>query len=192
MNVQSIFIIDKKNNMLVFLDILDSSISINQQDLVELLGLIVSNVASIEINSIKKQVIKGQNYTLGNFEKVIIILRHEQADPIPDNLLKTLNKSFNFKFSKILGSYTESDIPKFKAFKTTADDIIKKFQTAGEDITEEEIEIPEKKPSLASEAQPEIKMPEPIKEADIGSKPLINPIKREAYPNGIPDYNAFC
>lgn len=186
MNVQSIFIIDKKNNMLIFLDVLDKSVTINQQELAELLGLIVSNIATLELNTIKKQIINGKNYTLGNFEKIILILQHEEDDPIPDNLLKTFNKSFNFKFSKLLDSYTEADISQFKAFKSTADGIIEKFQHP--EAGEQENEVEEEREVAAPKPQAQASVPPPFTEDDFGRKPLIKPIKREAYPDGIADY----
>jgi len=185
LNIQSIFIIDKKNNMLIFLDVLDSSVSINQQELAELLGLIVSNVTNIALNSIKKQMINGKNYTLGNFEKILLIIQHKEDDPISDNLLKTINKSFNFKFSKLLNSYTESDIAKFKTFKSNSDAIIKKFQKSDTEI--EEVKE-EEGVATAPEPQSEVEIPVRLKEDDIGSKPLIDPMKRQAYPDGIADY----
>ena len=156
MKVQAIFIVDKKKNVLIFLGLLDKSISINQKDLSEILGKISSQANEISHNTYSKIKIGENNYFYGNYEKIIIAVQHLKDDPPPKFFLKELKNNFIRQYDSIIESYENDDISKFKSFM----DEIKRIL----------IHFPERK----------------YDELDkIGKDPLIEPIERESYPKGI-------
>lgn len=183
MNSQIIFIIDKKTNVLIFLGKLDDESSINQQELAKVLGSIVSQSSKLALNSQGNAEIEGKNYIFGHFDKLIITIQYKGEKPAPE-LLEETNKAFINMYSTILENYSESDIGKFKGFLTKAKEISRNIETK-EKPSIVETQVTQKPPEPKPEMQP---IPAPITEDDIGSIQLINPMKREAFPEGIPEY----
>ena len=179
MNIQTVFIVDKKNNMLIFLGALIEDVSINQQELATVLGKIVGVTKSMEVNSFDKTEIENKSYSFGSFEKLIVIIQYKDEESPPNDLLAAINKGFIIKFSALLENYENTDIPKFKGFLTDVKDIISKNKH--EPLKEQKIEEKPVKPAS-------VPIVEPPKEVTIGIDLLIQPMKRDAYPEGIPDY----
>jgi len=173
MNIQTIFIVDKRNKMLIFLGVLQEGLSLNQEELTKVLGTIAAKIAGLDINSTESLQINEKSYLFGNFEKIIIIIGFEGTDSPPKEILTELDKGFVGKFSALLENYSNEDIPKFKAFLEDARGILEKPLTP--------IPAPEKKEEpIHVEATPQID--------EIGAKPLITPMERSAFPEGIADY----
>ncbi|TFF96052.1 MAG: hypothetical protein EU544_01475 [Promethearchaeota archaeon] len=176
MKVQVIFIVDKKNNMLIFLGNLDKSVQINQNELAEVLGNIVSKTKAMKSDEISNLVFNEQNYILGNFQKVIFILQYSEDAP-PEELLRELDKKFDSKFSNLLENYTDNDISEFKGFYDIAKRTINTYEQKLESKPQKTANEVKEKPS-----------PTPPEEEKIGESPIIQPMERKAYPEGIPDY----
>lgn len=159
MKVQVIFIVDKRKNILIFLGILDKSIKIEQEDLSEILGKIISQTNNIELNTYSQIEISGNCYFYGNYEKIAIAVQHLKGEPPPQFFLKEIKNNFVKKYVNILDNYSDSDISKFTTFT--------------EDVKRILIQFPDTK----------------YDELDkIGKEPLFKPIKRESYPEGISEY----
>ncbi len=171
LNLQTVFIIDKKNNMLIFLGNLIENISIDQQELAAVLGKIVAAAKKLDLNSFEESKIGEKSYFYGSYEKIIIIVQYKETKAPPNELLGVFNKTFNQKFSDLLNNYSNEDIPKFKSFLDDLKNIVSKF--------EQSIEEKPTKPATTIE---------PPKEVKIGREPIIKPMKRDAYPEGIADY----
>ncbi|MFX1394346.1 MAG: hypothetical protein ACFFAH_12335 [Promethearchaeota archaeon] len=156
---QTIFIIDKEKNILIFLGLLDENVEIKQEELSNILGEIVSKTNNLTVNSFLEVQIKEKNYFLGNFDKIIIVIQHLKEESAPEEFLFELNQKFLTEYYNILENYTESEINKFKSFLGTVKMILPKYINRQlNDLT------------------------------DIGSEPIIGAMKRNAYPEGISDY----
>ncbi len=153
MSAQAVFIVDKVKNTLVFLDQLDENIRINQKQLSNILGKIVSNCKDLKLNSFSNFEINGNSYFYGVFEKFLIIIQHLKNTPPPEELLIELYGIFTKVFANILDNYTNNDLPKFRSFVKVLREILPKYinHTCEQDIA-------------------------------IGDKPIIDPIKRDFYP----------
>ena len=90
MTIQTIFIVDKRNKMLIFLGVLQEGVSLNQEDLTKVLGTIASKIAGIDVDSTDTIQISEKSYIFGNFEKIIIIVGFEGTDSPPKELLSEL------------------------------------------------------------------------------------------------------
>jgi len=159
LKVQVIFIVDKRKNILIFLGILDKSVKIEQDDLSEILGKIISQANKIELNTYSQIEISGNCYFYGNFEKFAIAVQHLKGEPPPQFFLKEIKNNFVKKYVNILDNYSESDISKFNMFTEEVKRILIHF--------------------------PHTKYYELDK---IGKDPLFKPMKRESYPEGISEY----
>ena len=159
--------------MLIFLGVLQEGVSLNQEDLTTVLGMIASKIAGIDVNSTDNIDINEKSYTFGNFEKIIIIVGFEGADSPPKELLIELNKGFVGNFSELLENYSNDDIPKFKAFLEEAKSITEKPLTSA--------------PSAKKKEDPK-PLEEIPKEGELGAQPLLKPMERAAFPEGIADY----
>ena len=156
---QTIFIIDKEKNILIFLGLLDENVEIKQEELSYVLGEIVSKTINLRVNSFSKVQINEKNYFLGNFDKIIIVIQHLKEEAPPEDFLFELNQKFLTEYYNILENYTESDINKFKSFLGTVKSILPKY------INRQLKDL-----------------------ADIGSEPIIGAMKRDDYPAGISDH----
>jgi hypothetical protein len=165
--------------MLIFLGALIEGISINQQELSTVLGKIVGAAKNLELNSFEKTEIENNSYLYGSFEKVIIIVQYTDKDVPPNELLVAIAKEFIKKFSTILENYSNADIPKFKTFLADLKNIISKFK--------QEVPKEQKTEETPVKAEP-VGVIEPPKDVEIGKDLIIQPMKRDAYPEGIPDY----
>jgi len=177
LNVQTLYIIDKRSKVLIFLGVLAEGVSINQQELSNVLGTIVSQSMNLNINSFTQAKVNDNSYYFGVFEKLIIILEYKNDIP-PEDFVLELEKVFSKKYWDILDNYSNEDIPKFKSFLDDVKEISLKY--IGSTKKEEKIEEPE----ISNEIEPV-----PPVEKKIGTYPLIEPLKRDAYPEGIPDYS---
>ncbi|MFX1392755.1 MAG: hypothetical protein ACFFAH_04190 [Promethearchaeota archaeon] len=156
---QTIFIIDKEKNILIFLGLLDENVEIKQEELSNILGEIVSKTNNLTVNSFLEVQIKEKNYFLGNFDKIIIVIQHLKEESPPEEFLFELNQKFLTEYYNILENYTENEINKFKSFLGTVKIILPKYINRQlKDLT------------------------------DIGSEPIIGAMKRDTYPEGISDY----
>jgi hypothetical protein len=94
--------------------------------------------------------------------------------------LEKINEEFLLRYSNLLKDYTNDDIPSFKPFISNLKQILKnqshkKTSTSTPSKQEKKDFVPEEhEKKLTSE--------------NIGEEPLIEPMKREAFPEGIPDY----
>ena len=84
---QTIFIIDKEKNILIFLGLLDENVEIKQEDLSNVLGEIVSKTTNLRVNSFSKAKINDKNYFLGNFDKIVIVVQHLKEKSPPEDFL---------------------------------------------------------------------------------------------------------
>jgi len=160
MLAQIIFIINKKKNLLIFLGLLDENINVNKDDLSKILREIVTEVINLRLKSFFKIQISDKNYFIGNLDKIIIVIQYLKDNPNPEDLLNELNQRFVAEFYNILENYKVNDITKFKSFLGN----IKEF------------------------------LPEYLKNTIeglnyIGSETIVEPLKRDAYPEGISDYD---
>jgi len=160
--------------MLIFLGVLQEGVSLNQEDLTKVLGTIASKIAGLDVNSASSIQISENSYIFGNFEKIIIIVGYGGSDLPSKELLIELNRGFIGKFSELLENYSNEDIPKFKAFLNEAKTII-------------ETPLPSKTVEVKKE-EPQPAAIEPPKEDEIGAKPLLKPMERAPFPEGIADY----
>ena len=160
MLAQAIFIIDKKKNTLIFLGLLDENIKINQDDLSKILGEIVTEAINLRLKSFSKIQINDKNYFIGNFDKIVIVIQYLKGKPPPEDLLIELNQRFVVEYYNILENYNDNDIAKFKSFLGTIKEILPKYlKNTIEDLN------------------------------NIGLEPIIEPLKRDAYPEGVSDYD---
>ena len=157
MNAQTVFIVDKERNTLIYLEILDDTIKFNKKELGEILGEITSKIIELNHNNFSEIEIFQTSYLIGNFEKTLIILQYEKKPP-PKELLEEIRDEFLKKFSKILENYSEGEISQFKSFTENLMIIIKKFNIFFRDINK------------------------------LGYLPLIEPVERETYFEGLNDY----
>lgn len=209
MNAQIVFIVDRKNNTLIFLGITEEGLSINQQELSKILGMIVSKSEQLKEGSFIKTEIDGNFFLTSKFEKILLIVRYKGEEPSKELLLE-INKRFIAKYNTLLNTYLEKDIPKFRPFLGDIKEIILKFlekipkespkvevsqrSSKLEDVSKipaieqkEELVKKSTKTEVASKPPAIEQKEEPITEKNIGFKPLIKPMKRDAYPEGIPE-----
>ncbi|MHA1274717.1 MAG: hypothetical protein ACTSQS_14930 [Promethearchaeota archaeon] len=179
MKIQTVFIIDKRDNVLIFLELLDETISLNQETLAEILSEIISRALNLNLNSCSMLKIHNDNYLIGNFSKLFVITQYKDTEP-PKELLEKIYEVFIEQFFALLNNYNEEDIPKFKQFSPKLKELIINFEK-GEKIKEKEI-------PKATIEQFEPTKAENINNFIIGEKPIIDPMKRDAYPEGIPEY----
>jgi hypothetical protein len=168
--------------MLIFLGTLIEGISLKQQELAVVLGKIVSAAENLNLNSFKEIEIENKLYFFGNFEKVIIIVQYDDEEVPPEEFLIGLNKEFINKYSDILENYSNQDIPKFKSFLNIVKGNISKF-VQEKPVEQKSEEIPEKSAPVSE--PPVVESP---KAEEIGNGAILRPMKRDAYPEGIPDY----
>ncbi len=186
MNFQAIYLIEKSKNLLIFLDNLTESNSIDQNDMETMLNAIITKCASNNKIFFEYIEISGTCYTYGNFEKLVVIIQH-QNDKAPTNeLLEDLYNGFIEKFSILLSNYSEDDVIKFKGFAEDVKKIIAKKSTFK--VKEAQVEVKQEKKIKIQPKKEEQKV-EIITEDIIGLKPLVNSSKRTAYPEGIPEYS---
>jgi hypothetical protein len=156
---QALFIVDTGKNTLIFLHIFKEDFSINQKELSLILGKIASQSAKLELNTFQQIQIEKRNFFFGSFEKLIIIFQYLKDEPPSRELLIELNESFIKLFADTLTNYSTEDIIKFKVFKNSISRIILKYPKENyQDLNE------------------------------IGSKPIIDPIKREFYSEKLSIY----
>ena len=177
LNLQTVFIIDKKNNMLIFLGTLVEGISLNQQELAKILSKIVSSAAKLDLSSFDKTTIENKHYFYGSFDKIIVIAQHSDDDAPPEDLLVQISKDFIGRYSELLDNYSNQDIPKFKSFLENLKVTVAKFIQKKPVVQKAEVPVAESS-----------SIPEMPKTVEIGKEPIITPMKRDAYPEGIADY----
>ncbi|MFO8019286.1 MAG: hypothetical protein R6U96_11665 [Promethearchaeia archaeon] len=184
--IKSIFIVDKQNNTLIFLGILAKDLSVEKLDLSEILGDIVSQTKNMGQNSFDSIDIKERSYVFGNFNRLLIIAQYQELDDSIKQILEKIKEEFLLRYSNLLKDYTNDDIPRFKTFISNVKEIIKntsQTQSAKRSNRSEQTESQSKQEdSIAEVPQRE------LTSENIGDESLIEPMKREGYPEGIPDY----
>ncbi|MGV9199239.1 MAG: hypothetical protein ACOC4M_10505, partial [Promethearchaeia archaeon] len=149
----------------------------------QILGEIVNKANNLEQNSFESISINQRSYLFGNFKRLIIIAQSEEDSEKIKKILEKISDEFLLRYSDLLKNYGNDDIPKFKPFLNNVKQIIKnQSQTK-----KEEDSRPQDKTGTVQEAAPE----EPQRKLtpeNIGEDCLIEPMKREAFPEGIPDY----
>lgn len=153
MSAQAVFIVDKVENTLIFLEHLEESIKINQKELSNILGKIVNNSRDLQLNSFSDFKLNEKHYLYGVFDKFLIIFQHLKDKPPPEELLIELHSTFVKVFENILENYTNNDLSKFRSFAKVVREILAKF--------------------LNHKKEPD---------TVIGNNPVIDPIKRDFYP----------
>ena len=153
MSVQAVFIIDKVENTLIFLEYLEESIKINQKELSNVLGKIVNNSKDLELNSFSNFEFNENCYFFGVFNKLLLVVQHQKGKTPPEDFLNELYTLFGKGFKHILENYTNNDLSKFRSFAKDLRELIPKYfhHSNGQEI-------------------------------DIGKRPIIDPIKRDFYP----------
>ncbi len=160
MLAQIIFIIDKKKDLLIFLGILDENIKAIQDDISKSLREIVTEVINLRLKPFSKIQISDKNYIIGNLDKIIIVIQYLKDNPNSEDLLNELNQRFVAEYYNILENYIENDITKFKSFLGT----IKEFSPEYLKNTIENLN-------------------------NVGLETIVEPLKRDAYPDGVSDYD---
>ncbi|MFX1337136.1 MAG: hypothetical protein ACFFDK_00860 [Promethearchaeota archaeon] len=153
MSTQAVFIVDKVENTLIFLEYLEENIKINQKELSNILGKIMNNSKELKSNSFIDFEINEKCYFYGVFDNLLLIFQHQRDFLPPEELLIELYNCFVKVFANILNNYTYNDLSKFRSFAKVVREVIPKY-----------LHHTRKK------------------ETDIGSKSIINPIKRDFYP----------
>jgi len=184
MDIETVFVVDKNNKMLIFLGVLKEGISLNQEQLGKVLGAIAAKTSELDINATEGLQISDKLYLFGNFEKIIIIIGVGGTDIPQGEFVIELYKRFSQKYAQILENYSNNDIPKFKTFLDDIKDIISGHKKPDLAPTLEPVSA-SAKPNATTQ---EMSTPSPPKEQEIGSVPLIKPMERDAYPEGIPEY----
>jgi len=159
LNPQTIYIIDKKKNILIFLGFLDEQQLISQEELTNILGYIISESNKLKIDSFTTAQIKEKNYFFGNFDKIVIAVQFVDEDSSLEDFLIEINKNFLDNFKIILEDYAINNITEFKPFITVIRDILPKYQK----ISLEEVKLSE-------------------------NVSIINALERDSYPEGLSDY----
>lgn len=159
MNPQTIFIIDTKKKILIFLGFLDEQQLMSQEELSYILGYIISESAKLKLDSFSRAQIKDKKYFFGNFDKIVIAIQYVNDDSSLEDFLIEINKKFIENFENILEDYAISNITEFKPFISVIKDILPKYQ----------------KTSLE-----ELKLSENVS--------IIKALERISYPEGISDY----
>ncbi len=159
MNPQTIFIIDKKKKILIFLGFLDEQQLMSQEELSYILGYIISESAKLKLDAFSTAQIKDKNYFFGNFDKIVIAIQYVNDDSSLEDFLIEINKNFIQNFENILEDYAINNITEFKPFINVIKDILPKYQ----------------KTSLE-----ELKLSENVS--------IIKALERSSYPEGISDY----
>lgn len=180
MTVKSIFIIDKQNNTLIFLGVLANDLSVDKLDLSKILGEIVGQAKKLEQNAFGSTDINERLYIFGNFNRLLIIAQYPKPDDSIQQILGKINEEFLLRYSNLLKDYTNDDIPSFKPFISNLKQILK---NQSQSKTSSSTPSKPKEKELTPE-QPEKR----LTSENIGEEPLIEPMKREAFPEGIPDY----
>ena len=87
MNPQTIFIIDKKKKVLIFLGFLDEQQLMSQEELSYILGYIISESTKLKLDSFSTAQIKDKNYFFGNFDKIVIAIQYANDDSSLEDFL---------------------------------------------------------------------------------------------------------
>lgn len=153
MSAQAVFIVDKVENILIFLEYLEENIKINQKELSKILGKILNKSRNLELNSFSNFEINEKFYLYGVFDKLLVIFQHQKDKPPPEELLIELHRNFVKIFVNVLENYTSNELSEFRSFANVVREIIPKYL--------------QHKQSL---------------DMDTENKPLIEPIKRDFYP----------
>jgi len=157
LSAQAVFIVDKIENTLIFLEHLEENIKINQKELSNILGKIVNNSKDLKFNSFSEFKLKEKYYLYGAFDKFLIILQHLKDKPPPEELIIELHNTFIKIFENILENYTTNDLYKFRSFTKVIREIFAKH-------------LKDKKGL----------------DTIIGNSPIIDPIQRDFYPERPP------
>jgi len=152
LSAQTVFIVDKIENTLIFLEQIEDNIKINQKELSNILGKIVNNSKDLKLNSFSDFEINEKCYLYGVFDEFLIIFQHERDKPPPEELIIELHSIFVKTFANILKNYTYNDLSKFRSFAKVVREVIPNYIHY---VKEQEI--------------------------DIGNKPIIKPMKRDFY-----------
>jgi hypothetical protein len=209
--IQSVFIIlPSEDNACIFYGQIDQKDVID--DLGNILGVIVEYANRLEDNQVKSIRISQGKFAYGKFDKIYVIFKIQQSDELDDvkSNLENLAKGFISmykdkidtgiaepskyeKFSEKVNSYLEK--PKINTPEPNQKPESKIVMHDKTIKSEEKLPISESIKKSASEL---LKTPKPIeyipkelpKSADDlnGNSPIIQPEKREAYPNGIEEY----
>ena len=152
MSVQAVFIVDKVENTLIFLEYLEESIKKNQKELSNVLGKIVNNCKGLKANSFSNLEIKENYFFSGIFDKILLIVQHSKGKTPPEEFLIELYNIFVQTFENILKNYTKNDLSKFRSFAKDLKELIPKYFHNSN------------------------------KQELIDLKPIIDPIERDFYP----------
>jgi len=205
--IQSVFVIlPSKDNACIFFGQIDENDEI--EDLGNILGVIVEYASRLEENVIKSIRISQGKFVYGKFKNFYLITKIEQKDELEDvrEILVSMANGFYEEFKEQLDNNIE-DPSAYEKFSEKINDYLitkEEMKTVAPEISEEIKETDKKLSKIKKEVPTQkssidlLKTPEPIKlettevpKQEItldGTKPLIPPMKREAYPNGIEEY----
>ncbi len=160
---------------------------VDQNELESMLNAIITKSASNNKIIFEQIEISSTYYTFGNFEKLVVIIQHQKDNSPNNELLKELYDEFLSKYSNLLANYSEDDVIKFKDFGKDVKRIVAKSLPFKKKEVHVQVKQEDKKPKI--QPKKEEQKIEVITEETLGSKPIINMMKRIAFPEGIPEYS---
>ncbi|MFX0070582.1 MAG: hypothetical protein ACFFAO_05765 [Candidatus Hermodarchaeota archaeon] len=116
MNVQALYIVDRKKSILVFFKNVNNDIIPNHKNLSKILDKIIFYCQTKKINSFHKLNIEDKHYSFGIFNDIIIIIHSIHDNNINQSLISELAEKFIKKFGKILPTYSTDETSTFKSF----------------------------------------------------------------------------
>jgi len=163
--IEFIFIIDAKNNLLIFLGQIDNTAQLNREDLPKILGKIISSVKEAEINTINNFELTQGKFLFGKYEKFYVIFKIKNEDPSLNDFMELLKETFIEKYQNVLNEYQNEDISKFTPLMNDIQELLLR-----------------EKPKIGQKTTVEVPSTQEIEVEK------IEPMVREAYPDGIPEY----
>jgi len=205
--IKSVFIIlPAKENACIFYGQIDEKDIV--EDLGNTLGSITEYASRLEENNVKIIKISQGKFAYGKFQNFYIITKIDERDNLDSvkDIIISLSEGFYNQFKDKLENNIE-DPSVYEKFSENIQEYFTKSEhktvseTKKTEISKKNEQVSEvsKEPSKENSILELLKKPEPIKleikpivsEEEItldGSKPLIQPMKREAYVSGIEDY----
>lgn len=202
-------ILPSEDNACIFYGQIDQKDIID--DLGNILGVIVEYANRLENNQIKSIRISQGKFIYGKFDKIYVIFKVQQTDELDDvkvnleNLAKGFISMFKDKlesnnadasayekFSEKINSYLEK--PKEKIENNPS---LNNSQSVSIENTEQKSKQLAPKEPIKKSSSELLKTPKPIEyipkelpktDELSGNNPVIQPEKRDAYPNGIDEY----
>lgn len=208
--IQSVFIIlPSEDNACIFYGQIDQKDVID--DLGNILGVIVEYANRLENSQVKSIRISQGKFVYGKFDMIYVIFKIQQSDELDDVKANLENMAKGFismykdkldsnnsdastyeKFSEKINSFIEKPKEKIETIKPKLES-----KEPSSDKTEPMLEKQTNKEPIRKSGSEMLKTPKPIEytpkelpktEELNGKNPIIQPEKRDAFPNGIDEY----